>query len=557
MTTAKDEERDEKISDIREREEEDLAMILSEKYGLPYVNLSRVAIDLDSMKILPEDLARDAQMVIFGGAGRKIKVAVRNINNLKTKERLEEFDNKGFTTTVYLASDLSLKKAWERYTEIHKYEATTKGTFDISEEKIDEIIEQKKGIEEIRNELLEIINSTEKKRVSEILEIVLGGAILNDASDIHIEPQETDARLRWRLDGVLHDFVNFDTETHRKILSRIKLLSGMKLNIKNQAQDGRFAIKFKDTEMEIRSSIIPQPTGESIVMRILNPKNINVPIEEMGIEPHLLEILNKEMEKPNGMVLTTGPTGSGKTTALYAFLKKVYNTEVKIITLEDPVEYHVAGIVQTQINEKGGYTFAAGLRAILRQDPDIIMVGEIRDSETAKTAVNAALTGHLVLSTLHTNNAAGVIPRLLDLGIDPNVLPPALNVAMAQRLLRRLCQTCKAEYTPEEKDMAAIKNAVDTIPPKFPEHPDITNVKFYKPVGCPECKNIGYKGRIGIYEAILIDEEMTKLIVQKPGEAAIMAVARNQGMLTMQQDGVLKILKGITDLDELRRVVEL
>jgi type IV pilus assembly protein PilB len=341
------------------------------------------------------------------------------------------------------------------------------------------------------------------------------------------------------------------------VLARIKLLSGMKLNIKNQAQDGRFSIKFKESEIEIRTSIIPEPTGESVVMRILNPQSISVPVESLGIEPHLLEILNQQMDKPHGMILTTGPTGSGKTTALYAFLKKVYTPDVKIITLEDPVEYHVTGIVQTQINEKGGYTFGSGLRAILRQDPDIIMVGEIRDSETAKTAVNAALTGHLVLSTLHTNNAAGVIPRLLDLGVEPNILPPALNIAMAQRLTRKLCEKCKTPKEATEQEKAIIKKHIESIPEKFPEHPDISNIKLFKAVGCPVCRNIGYKGRIGIFEAILMDEEMAKLIVQKPGEAEVMKVAKNQGMINMQQDGVMKVLKGVTDLEELSRVVEL
>jgi type II secretory ATPase GspE/PulE/Tfp pilus assembly ATPase PilB-like protein len=372
-----------------------------------------------------------------------------------------------------------------------------------------------------------------------------------------MEPQETTARLRWRIDGVLHDFVDLDLPTYNKVLSRFKLLSGMKLNIKNQAQDGRFAIQFKDAEIEIRSSIIPEPTGESVVMRILNPKSIQVPVEALGIEPNLLAILDREMAKPHGMILTTGPTGSGKTTALYAFLQKVYTPEEKIITLEDPVEYHLKGIVQTQINEKGGYTFASGLRAILRQDPDIIMVGEIRDAETAKTAVNAALTGHLVLSTLHTNNAAGVLPRLLDLGVEPTILPPALNIAMAQRLIRKLCEKCKVQYDPTEAEKALIKKHMDAVPPKFPEHPDTSNAKLYKSVGCPVCKNIGYKGRLGIFEAILMDDEMSNLLLKKPSESDVMKVAYNQGMVTMQQDGIFKVLKGITDLEELERVVEL
>jgi len=323
MGTIKDDERDEQLEDIREREEEDLALLLANKYDLPYINLSRIAIDLDAMKIIPEDLARVGKIIVFGGGGSKIKVGIRNPKLNETKERLAELANKGFQATVYMVSENSLKKGWLRYAEIQKYEASNKGSFDISEEKIAEIVQKNEGIEELRADLLELINSKEKRKVSEILEIILGGAILNGASDIHMEPQETVARLRWRIDGVLHDFVDLDIPTYNKVLSRFKLLSGMKLNIKNQAQDGRFAIQFKDAEIEIRSSIIPEPTGESVVMRILNPKSIQVPVEALGIEPHLLAILDREMAKPHGMILTTGPTGSGKTTALYPKIYQV------------------------------------------------------------------------------------------------------------------------------------------------------------------------------------------------------------------------------------------
>lgn len=549
--------KNDQLDEIYEREEEDLAQILAERYKLPYINLAKISIDLDAMKLVTESDALAAKLVVFHGTGRKLKVGIKTPNLNETKEQIKGLENKGYQVEQFIVSENSLKRAWKQYIEIQKYEATSKGSFDISEESINQIVEQNKGLEELKNDLLEIVNAKEKRKVSEILEIILAGAILSGASDIHLEPQETQARLRWRLDGVLHDFVSFDLATYDRVLMRIKLLSGMKLNIKNQAQDGRFSIKFKDMEIEIRTSLIPEPAGEAAVMRILNPQSISVPVESLGIEPYLLSILNKEMSKPHGMILTTGPTGSGKTTALYAFLKKVYTPEVKIITLEDPIEYHVTGIVQTQINDKGGYTFASGLRAILRQDPDIIMVGEIRDSETAKTAVNAALTGHLVLSTLHTNNAAGVIPRLLDLGVEPNILPPALNIAMAQRLVRKLCEACKAPKEATENEKATIKKIVESIPPNFPDHPRTENIKLFKPIGCPACRNIGYKGRIGIFEAILLDEGMAKLIAQKPGEAEVMKEAYRQGMATMQQDGIIKVLRGVTDLEELSRVVEL
>jgi type IV pilus assembly protein PilB len=278
-------------------------------------------------------------------------------------------------------------------------------------------------------------------KISRLLEIIIAGALALKASDVHIEPEEKFVRIRYRLDGVLTDILHFDKETFRLLLSRIKLLSGMKLNLTG-AQDGRYSIILENTEIEIRTSILPSAYDESIVMRVLNPTSISVPLESLGIPRKLLSVLLKEIDKPEGMILTTGPTGSGKTTTLYAFLRKVYTPEIKVITIENPIEYHLEGIVQTQVNTDKGYTFLEGLRSALRQDPDIIMVGEIRDRETAEIAVNSALTGHLVFSTLHTNNAAGTFPRLIDLGVNPKVITSALSVSMAQRLVRKLCPEC-------------------------------------------------------------------------------------------------------------------
>ena len=282
-------------------------------------------------------------------------------------------------------------------------------------------------------------------RTSRIVEVFVASALALDASDIHVEPGSDAVRLRFRLDGILTDIAQVDMQTYKMLLSRIKLLSGLKLNVKNKTQDGRFSIKVKNSEVEIRTSMLPSEYGESIVLRLLNPENIAVPVEELGMNKTLLNTILHEISQPNGLMLTTGPTGSGKTTMLYAFLQKIYTPDVKMVTLEDPIEYHMDGIVQTQINEKSGYTFASGLRSILRQDPDVIMVGEMRDSETAKTAVNAALTGHMVFSTLHTNNAAGSIPRLIELGVEAKILPSSLRTAMAQRLVRKLCPSCKRQ----------------------------------------------------------------------------------------------------------------
>jgi type II secretory ATPase GspE/PulE/Tfp pilus assembly ATPase PilB-like protein len=341
------------------------------------------------------------------------------------------------------------------------------------------------------------------------------------------------------------------------MLSRLKLLSGLKLNVTDEAQDGRFSIKIKGDEIELRTSVLPGNYAETVVLRILNPQSIGVPLEELGMEAKLRARIEHEITKPNGMILTTGPTGSGKTTTLYAFLRKVNSSQTKIITIEDPIEYHLGGIVQTQVDKKS-YTFAAGLRSALRQDPDIIMVGEIRDEEVAETAINAALTGHLVFSTLHTNDAAGSFPRLIDLGVSEKVLSSAVNAALAQRLVRKLCDKCKVgrPATPEER--AIIERILKEVVDRSLVPGDLANVwdAGNKP-DCDNCHGRGYRGRIGIYEAVFMDDAIEKILREKPSEREVAAAARPQGIPTMPEDGIIKVLRGVTSMEELRRVVDL
>ena len=538
---------EEKLKEMREKETEDLAKILAPKYNLPYLDLSRMAIEIDALKIVPEEKARTAKLAVFQKTGKKLQIAIQGPNLETAKIILKELEEKGYKITLYLVSETSLSRAWKRYAEVPEYTELTKGIVDVSSQKMEEFMAQVKTFEDLKNIFSSAVASKKDRKISELLEIILAGAISAEASDIHLEPQEKQIRLRFRLDGVLNDIFFFEYNIYNLLLSRVKLVSGLKLNIHDQAQDGRFSIHLRETEIEVRTSVIPENYGESIVLRVLNPKSISVPFEELGIEKHLQEILIKEIKKPNGMILTTGPTGSGKTTTLYAFLKKLYTPEIKIITLEDPIEYHLRGIMQTQVEEDKGYTFSNGLRSILRQDPDVIMVGEIRDLETAKIAMNSALTGHLVLSTLHTRNAAGTIPRLIDLGVNPNIIAPAINVAMAQRLLRKLCNNCKEKYEPKKEEMEIIKKYNPPAGEKY----------LYRAKGCGSCNNIGYKERIGIFEAILIDAKMEDLILQKPSEKDILKTAKDQGILNMQQDGILKVLNGVTSLEELQRVVEL
>ena len=556
MALLNDDKNKEQIDSMRKSEAEDLAKLLSQKYNLPYLDLSRMTIDIDALKILPEEEARLGKLAVFQKVGQKLQVAIESPNPETTQKILRNLQEKGYKINTFLVSEQSLSRAWKRYSEVPEYEETQRGVIDVSAEKLDEFLKKTSTIEELKNLFVSSATTQKNRKISEVLEIILAGALSADASDVHIEPQEKQIRLRFRLDGVLHDILMFDYKIYNLLLSRIKLVSGLKLNVRNQAQDGRFSIKVKEEEIAVRTSVIPEAYGESIVLRILNPKSISITFEELGIDKNLMAILEKELSKPNGMILTTGPTGSGKTTTLYAFLRKIYTPDTKIITLEDPVEYHLPNIVQTQVEESIGYSFSAGLRSILRQDPDIIMVGEIRDLETAKTAINSALTGHLVLSTLHTNNAAGTIPRLIDLGVNPTSIAPAVNISMAQRLVRKLCDKCKEKQPASETEISAVKKVVETFP-ENKKRPDTEEIFVWKAKGCKFCNNLGYKGRIGVYEAILIDEEIEPLILLNPTETEILKKSEKQGILNMKQDGILKVLNGTTSLDELQRVIEL
>ncbi|MCR4334376.1 MAG: GspE/PulE family protein [Patescibacteria group bacterium] len=542
-----------KIKDLRQKEEEDSAVILSSKYGIEYVDLTSSPIQTDALRLIEETNSREAKIVAFKIVNKKIDVAVISPENEKTLEEIKKLKEKGYAPTLFITSTISLEKAWIAYKDLSFAVETKAGSLEISNQEINDTIQKIHSLPDVIKLIQDVLSMKKSYRISRIVETVIAGALATEASDIHIEPEEDYVRLRYRLDGVLVDTLNFDIETYNHLLSRIKLLSGLKLNIKKGAQDGRFSVKLNEIEIEIRTSILPGAYNESIVLRVLNPKTIAIPMEELGIQSKLLKIIEQEISRPNGMILTTGPTGSGKTTTLYAFLKKVYNPGIKVITIEDPIEYHLPGIVQTQVNDKG-YNFLDGLRSALRQDPDVIMIGEIRDSETAAIAVNSAQTGHLVFSTLHTNNAAGTFPRLIDLGVNSKVITSAINIAIAQRLLRKLCPVCKKQVQLEGQQKVLIDSIIATIVDKN----DIPNTTIlWEAVGCDKCNQTGYKGRIGIYEAIITDESIEKVVNENPSEREIMIASVPQGIYTMKQDGIIKILQGVTSLDELKRVIDL
>ncbi len=555
MTIQFDEDKqNRKLNELLHKEEEDLVQILSGKYGLEYINLLGTPINTDALRLIPEESARIGQIVAYALINKKVKVAARNPQDEKTKVVLADLVTKGYQPELYITSTQSLEKAWKMYKDLSFAYESKAGSLEISTEEITAIIDKAKSLPTIISILENTVVAKKSYRISRILETVVAGALAIDASDIHFEPEELYVQIRYRLDGVLQELIRFDLETYGLILSRIKLISGMKLNVKKDSQDGRFSIRLPIGDIEVRVSILPGAYNESVVMRLLNPKSIDVPLEKLGINEKLLGILLKEIDRPDGMILTTGPTGSGKTTTLYSFLKKIHNPKVKIVTIEDPIEYHLPGIVQTQVNEKG-YTFAEGLRATVRQDPDIIMIGEIRDNETADIAVNSALTGHLVFSTLHTNDAAGTFPRLIDLGVNSKVLTSAIRVAMAQRLVRVLCTFCKKEIIIEGENQKEIETTITGIEDKSVIPSDRT--KMWSAVGCEKCNSTGYKGRVGIYEAIITDKKIEDAVEMNPSEREIWIAAQGQGILTMKQDGILKVLSGMTSIEELERVISL
>ncbi|MFA6251272.1 MAG: type II/IV secretion system protein [Candidatus Paceibacterota bacterium] len=563
MTITFDDDKQKKnLADLRRQEEEELVQALAEsKYGIPSVNLAGVIIDNNALRSIPEKDAISLEIAPFKLVGRNIHVAVRSPQPDKLESLNTFFTDHGYTPHFYMASLASLQKAWERYKEISYASESKLGVVTISGESLKNIMVDIKNMDDIKN----AIAGAEKDNThttSHILEIVLAGAIAINASDVHFEPEEKTVRLRLRLDGVLHEVMELPPFVHKFINSRIKLISGLKITTSAIAQDGRFSIFLDQNEISLRVSIMPGAYGESIVMRILNPKSIRVKLEDMGIEPKLFEIFMNEIKKPNGLILLTGPTGSGKTTTLYSFLQRIYSEEIKIITIEDPIEYHLPGISQTQTDDEKGYTFLEGLRSALRQDPDVIMVGEIRDAETAKTAVESALTGHLVFSTLHTNNAAGVIPRLIDLEVNPKTLVSALSLSIAQRLIRKLCNDCKKEKTNIEKEINIIKNILaegQKNNKNFSTYGIDVNapIKLYEAVGCDKCNKTGYHGQMGIFEAIYNDAEIEAIIPQNPSEREIKKIAANQGTLNMKEDGIVKVLKGITSLEEVGSAVDL
>lgn len=538
------------FSSLDQARAEDEAQRKAEKLGLEYLNLREAPINIEALKIIPLAKAKQIKALVFDKKIRDFSLAAVDPESKSVQDLIKEIKKFG-QVKVYVVSPISFSQYLENYELIPKTREAIVGAVSLTQKFIDEF-KNSPAPEKLLSSYF-----SEDYDVSEIVAWILAYALYSDASDLHLEPKrDADTDLRYRIDGVLYLVAKLPKKLSNRVTDRLKLLSQVNLNIRNLPQDGRFTIQLDQIPIEVRFSTIPGPEGENIVMRFLNPKTIGLQLEDLGLRPEDKEILEREIKKPNGLILVTGPTGSGKTTTLYACLKRVATTENKVITLEDPIEYRIPTIEQTQVDSKAGYTFAAGLRAILRQDPDVILVGEIRDQETSEIAMHASLTGHLVFSTLHTNNAAGAIPRLLDFKIKPEIIAAALNLIIAQRLVRRLCPACKkpVSLSPELKNK--IRDYLTQEAPQLKNLNELLEIdQVFEPQGCPACANKGYKGRVGIFEMVLVDDSMQRLIHTTPDEIAIREQAKKAGSITMMVDGLIKILQGITDFDELEKVV--
>jgi len=532
--------------------EEALAQAKSKALNLPYINLEGKDISLEVLKLLPQDLAENYQMLIFDKAGNEISVGLINPLNYKAVEAIEFLARKkNYRIKYFIISAASFKYIYREYENIREQVGEA---LDFAEEKF--APKEEEAVSEKVTKLDEIVKTAP---VSKIVSVILRHAIEGGASDIHIEPQGDKSRIRFRIDGILHTSIVLPIYVHAALISRVKVISNLKIDETRVPQDGRIRLNISGQDVDFRVSIIPLINQEKVVMRILRSPEKAPSFEDLGFMGRHLVLMENDLKKPNGMYLVTGPTGSGKSTTLFAALSKLNSDKVNISTLEDPVEYHIEGVNQSQVRNEVGFTFASGLRSLLRQDPDIMMVGEIRDQETAKLAIHAALTGHFVLSTLHTNDASGSIPRLMDMGAEPFLLASTLNLILAQRLVRKICPDCKtkAELMPDNRREIEASLA-DLLAESFyqgvKENKDMT---VYKGKGCVKCGNTGYKGRLAIAEVLHVGPQMREIIAKGFPNAEVKEELKKQKFINITQDGWMKVLLGETTVEEVLRVTKI
>jgi type IV pilus assembly protein PilB len=530
------------LGEVNRKMQEEEAQSQAAHLNFPYIDLKGFPVDLNVLGLFTEAEAKEMGAVPFYKEQNDLRIGATNPTHPLLVQKLKEFSEKN-KVTLYIISQISLAQTLIFYSKVLRPKSARDETVRI--EKEGNFVEILKQLADVKEQ--------EKKSATEFLEIIFGASIFYKASDIHIEPEDHFVKVRFRIDGVLQDILHIEKTLQHPLVTRIKIISKLKLNVENVPQDGRITFYYLQKPIDVRVSTLPSAYGEELVLRLLGTGAVNLMLKDLGFRDQTHEVVERALAKPNGMIVTTGPTGSGKTTTLYAFINELNKPGVKIITLEDPVEYKLEGVVQTPIDHSVNFDFAKGLRAVLRQDPDIVMVGEIRDQETAETAMQAALTGHMVLSTLHTNDAAGAIPRLINMGVKPFVIGPALTCVIAQRLVRKICQFCKVPAILSPMVMEKINFLMESLPKSsgivLPK-----NLQFFHSSGCGKCGGLGYQGRIGIYEVLEVTEVIQDLIMKEAPMSSFRKASIAQGMATMAQDGMLKALEGITDVEEVFRV---
>ena len=529
--------------------EEDLFKLKSESLKINLVKKSAEGIPLETLELIPEDTAKYYKMIPLEKRENVLDVGMVYPEDLKAQEALKFLSRRQkFTYQVFLVTPTTFSNFLSQYKNLKREVGKALSELEV------EFQAEKTASPWTAAEFERL---AEEAPVTKIVAVVLRHAVEGGASDIHIEPTNVKLRVRFRLMGELHSSIFLPLKLAPAVVARIKILANLKLDEIRVPQDGRFSARIDDRDIDFRVSTFPTTMGEKVAIRVLDPTTGLKSLADMGLIDRNFQLVKKAIEKPYGLILSTGPTGSGKTTTLYAIIQLLNKEGVNIVTLEDPVEYFIDGINQSQVRPEIGYDFASGLRHVVRQDPNIIMVGEIRDEETAALATHAALTGHVVLSTLHTSNAAGVIPRLIDLGVKPYLIAPTLSIAMSQRLVRKLCPSCKKKIKPAKEIRDLILNEIENFPPAIKEKMEIPkSLEIYEPQGCSKCGREGYFERVALFEILSMTDELANISLKEPSDTEISKEAKRQGMMTMKQDGILKVLAGVTTIEEVLRVAE-
>ncbi len=526
----------------------ELFQVKSEILDVPLIQEVPKSITSDVLSLIPRDSAEHYNLIPIGKKDNIVEIGMIYPEDLQAKEALKFLSRRsGFEYVLFLVSPSVFRGILDRY-------QTAEREVKEALEGLEDELEKEKGELSLKVDSAEMARTMEQAPVIKMVAVILREAVEGNASDIHIEPMPQNLRVRFRLDGMLHASLVLPLKVHSAIISRLKILSHLKIDETRIPQDGRFSTRFQDRRIDFRISTLPTTQGEKAAIRVLDPEQGFAEVDKLGALEEQIDVLRDAVKIPFGMILATGPTGSGKTTTLYSLLRLLNREEVNVVTLEDPVEYFIEGVNQSQIRPEINYSFTRGLRQLVRQDPDVIMVGEIRDDETADLAIHAALTGHIILSTLHTNNAAGVIPRLIDMGVDPFLVGPTLRFAIAQRLVRQLCPDCKKKILATETQRSMIAKQYSELPVHLRDKyvvPD--SLYIYQPVGCEECNFSGYRGRAGIFEILKMTDRLAEVLMGSPNEEKILEEAKRQDMITMRQAGMVRVVEGVTSIEEVIR----